>query len=206
LVKSPADLYDLTAKDVMKLEGFKETSTNNLLGGIAKSKETPFEAVLFAIGIRYVGKTVAEKLARHFKSMDTLQNATLEQLLEAPEVGERIAESVKEFFEQAANRKEIQRLRDAGLNFVSDAKEPEKVSDSLGGKSFVISGTFEKYERDELKDIIIANGGKVLSGVSGKLDYLLAGENMGPSKLEKAEKLGVKIISEKEFEKLLAGK
>lgn len=206
LLKSPADLYDLTRNDVMKLEGFKDTSTNNLLGGISKSKETPFEAVLFAIGIRYVGKTVAEKLARHFKNMDALQNATLEQLLEAPEVGQKIAESVKEFFEQPANRKEVKRLRDAGLNFVSDAKEPEKVSDALGGKSFVISGTFEKYERDELKDIIIANGGKVLSGVSGKLDYLLAGEGMGPSKMEKAEKLGVKIISEKEFEKLLTKK
>jgi DNA ligase (NAD+) len=206
LVKSPADLYDLNQRSLAKLEGFKEVSINNLLQGIEKSRLTPFEAVLFAIGIRYVGKTVAEKLARHFKSMDALQNATLEQLLEAPEVGQRIAESVKEFFEQAANRKEIQRLRDAGLNFVSDAKEPEKVSDALGGKSFVISGTFEKYERDDLKDIIIANGGKVLSGVSGKLDYLLAGENMGPSKLEKAEKLGVKIISEKDFEKLLSKK
>lgn len=206
LLKSPADLYDLTRNDVMKLEGFKDVSTNNLLGGIAKSKEAPFEAVLFAIGIRYVGKTVAEKLARHFKSMDALQNATLEQLLDAPEVGQKIAESVKEFFEQPANRKEIQRLRDAGLNFVSDAKEPVKVSDALGGKSFVISGTFEKYERDELKDIIIANGGKVLSGVSGKLDYLLAGDGMGPSKMEKAEKLGVKIISEKEFEKMLSKK
>ena len=206
LVKSPADLYDLTKEDIFKLEGFKETSTKNLLDGIAKSKEAPFECVLFAIGIRYVGNTVAQKLARHFKSMDKLESATLEQLLEAPEVGEKIAESVKEFFEDASNRKEVERLRKAGLNFVSDAKEPEKVSDNLGGKSFVISGTFEKYERDELKDIIIANGGKVLSGVSAKLDYLLGGDGIGPSKLEKAEKLGVKIISEKEFEKLLSKK
>jgi DNA ligase (NAD+) len=158
---------------------------------------------MFAIGIRYVGKTVAEKLARHFKSMANLEKATLEQLLEAPEVGQKIAESVREFFEDAENRKEIERLGRAGLNFVSDEKEPEKVSDALGGKSFVISGTFENYERDELKDIIIANGGKVLSGVSGKLDYLLAGDNMGPAKLEKAEKLGVKIISEKDFGKML---
>ncbi|HZY81467.1 MAG TPA: NAD-dependent DNA ligase LigA [Cyclobacteriaceae bacterium] len=204
LLKTPADLYDLTKEDVFKLEGFKETSTNNLLSGIAKSKEVPFESVLFAIGIRYVGKTVAEKLARYFKSIDRLEAATLEDLLQAPEVGQKIAESVKEFFQDKDNRLEISRLRKAGLNFVSDAKEPEKVSDALGGKSFVISGTFEKYERDELKDIIIANGGKVLSGVSGKLDYLLAGDNMGPSKLEKAKSLGVKIISEKEFEKLLA--
>jgi DNA ligase (NAD+) len=204
MLNSPADLYDLTREDVLKLEGFKDTSTKNLLDGIARSKEASFAAVLFAIGIRYVGKTVAEKLARHFKSMDNLAAASLERLLEAPEVGERIAESVKEFFQDAGNRKEIERLRKAGLNFISDAKEPEKLSDVLGGKSFVISGTFEKYERDDLKDIIIANGGKVLSGVSGKLDYLLAGDNMGPSKLEKAEKLGIKIISEKEFEKLLA--
>ncbi|HMJ68644.1 MAG TPA: NAD-dependent DNA ligase LigA [Cyclobacteriaceae bacterium] len=203
MLNSPAGLYDLTREDVLKLEGFKDTSTKNLLDGIAKSKEAPFAAVLFAIGIRYVGKTVAEKLARHFKSMDNLAAASLEQLLEAPEVGERIAESVKEFFADAGNRKEMDRLRKAGLNFISDAKEPEKLSDVLEGKSFVISGTFEKYERDDLKDIIIANGGKVLSGVSGKLDYLLAGDNMGPAKLEKAEKLGIKIISEKEFEKLI---
>jgi DNA ligase (NAD+) len=206
LVKSPADLYSLRKGDVFRLDGFKETSTKNLLDGIEKSKETPFEAVLFAIGIRYVGATVAQKLARHFRSMDKLEEASLEQLLEAPEVGEKIAESVREFFADADNRKEIRKLRAAGLNFVSDAKEPEKVSDNLGGKSFVISGTFEKYERDELKDIIIANGGKVLSGVSAKLDYLLGGEGIGPSKLEKAEKLGVKIISEKDFEKMLSRK
>lgn len=206
LVNSPADLYDLKKEDVMKLEGFKETSTKNLLDGIEKSKETPFEAVLFAIGIRYVGNTVAAKLGKHFKSMDNLEKATLEQLLEAPEVGEKIAQSVKEFFEDKDNRKEIDRLRKAGLNFVSDAKEPEKLSDALGGKSYVISGTFEKYERDELKDIIIANGGKVLSGVSAKLDYLLAGEGMGPAKKEKAEKLGVKILSIEEFEKMLTKK
>jgi len=203
LVKTPADLYSLKKEDIFKLEGFKETSTKNLLDGIEKSKEQPFEQVLFAIGIRYVGATVAQKLARYFKTMDRLEAATLEDLLQAPEVGEKIAESVKEFFSDGDNRREVSRLKKAGLNFVSDAKEPEKVSDSLGGKSFVISGTFEKYERDELKDIIIANGGKVLSGVSGKLDYLLAGDGMGPSKLEKAKSLNIKIISEKDFEKML---
>lgn len=203
LVKSPADLYYLSKQDVMKLEGFKETSTKNLLDGIEKSKEAPFPAVLFAIGIRYVGKTVAEKLARHFKSMDNLSQAKLDELLTAPEVGTRIAQSVIDFFSVPANRKEIERLRKAGLNMVSDEKEPEKVSDVLGGKSFVISGTFANYERDQLKDIIVANGGRILSGVSGKLDYLVAGDNMGPSKLEKAEKLGVKIISEQEFEKMI---
>ncbi len=203
VLRTPADLYDLTKEVVMKLDGFKETSTKNLLDGIAKSKEAPFEAVLFAMGIRYVGNTVAQKLARHFKSIEKLRTATVEQLLEAPEVGDKIAVSTHAFFTDRDNVKELTRLIRAGLNFVSDAKEPEKVSDNLAGKSFVISGTFEKYERDELKDIIIANGGNVLSGVSGKLDYLLGGDGIGPSKLEKAEKLGVKIISEKEFEKML---
>ncbi|MFZ6013306.1 MAG: NAD-dependent DNA ligase LigA [Bacteroidota bacterium] len=205
LVKSPADLYDLKKEDVLRLEGFKDKSVKNLLDGINQSKETPFENVLFAIGIRYVGKTVAEKLARYFKNIDNLMNASLEELLQAPEVGEKIAQSVFEFFRKPESRKEVERLKAAGLKFVSDQKEPERESNVLNDKSFVISGTFERYERDDLKDIILKNGGRVLSGVSGKLDYLLAGDNMGPSKREKAEKLGVTIISEKDFEKLLQG-
>lgn len=203
LLKTPADLYDLRKEDILKLEGFKELSTKNLLTGIAQSKSTPFEAVLFAIGIRHVGKTVAEKLARHFKTMDKLAQATREEILEAPEVGEIIADSVVGFFRDKANQREIARLRDAGLQFESTYKEAEKVSDVLDGKSFVVSGTFEHYERDEIKDVIVAHGGKVLSGVSGKLDYLVAGENMGPAKREKAEKLGIRIISEDEFRKML---
>jgi DNA ligase (NAD+) len=203
LVRSPADLYDLRKADVLKLDGFKELSTNNLLSGIENSKAAPFESVLFAIGIRYVGRTVAEKLARHFKTMDNLAKASYDELVAAPEVGETIAQSVVAFFKDPANRKEVERLRKAGLQFQSSEKEPEKISAILANKSFVISGTFEHYERDQLNDIILAHGGRVLSGVSGKLDYLLAGENMGPSKLEKAEKLGVKIISESEFEKML---
>src|SRR6185369_12971744 len=203
LVKSPADLYDLKKEDVLKLEGFKELSTKNLLQGIEASKTVPFESVLFAIGIRFVGKTVAEKLARHFKNMDALAHASYEQLLEAPEVGEKIAQSVSSFFQRKESLREMERLKKAGLQFESSFKEPEKISNALDGKSFVISGTFENYERDQLKDVIIAHGGKVLSSVSGKLDFLLAGENMGPAKREKAESLGVKIISEKEFEKML---
>ncbi|WP_276372110.1 NAD-dependent DNA ligase LigA [Chryseolinea sp. H1M3-3] len=203
LVKSPADLYDLKREDILRLEGFKEKSAKNILDGIEASKSVPFESVLFAVGIRYVGKTVAEKLARYFKSIDKIANASVEELLQAPEVGGKIAHSIHEFFRNAENKREIERLKAAGLQFQSDAKEPEKESDVLGGKSFVISGTFEHYERDELQDIILKNGGRILSGVSGKLDYLVAGDNMGPSKLAKAEKLGVKIISEKDFEKLL---
>lgn len=206
LVKSPADLYDLKKDDILQLEGFKELSTNNLLTGIGNSKSTPFESVLFAIGIRYVGKTVAEKLAHYFKTMENLARASYEELLNAPEVGEKIAESVVAFFKDPINLKEINRLRKAGVQFESTATEPEKVSDALGGKSFVVSGTFRNYERDEIKDVILANGGRVLSGVSAKLDYLVAGENMGPSKREKAEKLKVKIISEDEFQKMLKGR
>lgn len=205
LVKSPADLYDLKREDVLRLEGYKDKSVNNLLGGIEKSKEVPFESVLFAIGIRYVGKTVAEKLARYFKSIDKIAAASVEELLAAPEIGEKIARSIYDFFQNPENQREIKRLIDAGLKFKSDAKEPEKESDALGGKSFVISGTFENFSREELQEIILKNGGRILSGVSGKLDYLVAGDNMGPSKLAKAEKLGVKIISEKEFKKLLNG-
>lgn len=203
LVKTPADLYDLKKEDLLRLEGFKELSSKNVLDGINASKAAPFEAVLFGIGIRFVGKTVAEKLARYFKTIDNLASATYEQLLEAPEVGEKIAQSVLEFFKEKENQKEIERLKAAGLQFESAFKEPEKVSNSLDGKSFVISGTFQRYERDQLKDVIIAHGGKVLSSVSGKLDYLVAGDNMGPAKREKAEKLGVKIISEDEFEQML---
>jgi DNA ligase (NAD+) len=205
LVKRPADLYDLKREDILKLEGFKELSTKNLLNGIQKSKDIPFENVLFALGIRYVGKTVAEKLAQHFKNIDNLAKASYNDLINAPEVGEKIAQSVVRFFENAENQKEVERLKAAGLQFESRNKGPVIERDVLGNKSFVISGVFKNYEREQLQEIIIKNGGRVLSAVSGKLNYLLAGENMGPSKLEKAEKLGVKIISEQDFEKLLNG-
>jgi DNA ligase (NAD+) len=205
LAKSPADLYDLKREDVLRLEGFKDKSAQNLLAGIAKSKEVPFESVLFAIGIRYVGKTVAEKLAHYFKSIDKIAQSSVEELLAAPEVGDKIAQSVHQFFLNPENRREVERLRTAGVQLVSTAQEPEKVSEVLGNKSFVISGVFERYEREELEELILKNGGRVLSSVSGKLDYLLAGDNMGPSKREKAEKLGVTIISENDFDKLLNG-
>jgi DNA ligase (NAD+) len=146
---------------------------------------------------------VAEKLARYFKHIDTLAKASYEELLNAPEVGEKIARSVFDFFRKKENQMEIARLKKAGLNLESDEKEPEKDSDVLANKSFVISGVFKNYERDDLKDVILKNGGKVLSSVSGKLDFLVAGENMGPAKKEKAEKLGVTIISEEQLEKML---
>lgn len=205
LVKSPADLYDLTKADVLKLEGFKDKSAANLLKGIEHSKTIPFESVLFAIGIRYVGKTVAEKLARYFRTIDKIADASFDELLAAPEVGDKIARSVFDFFRNPENVQEVARLRTAGVQLISDAREPEKESDVLDNKSFVISGVFRNYEREQLQEIILKNGGRILSGVSGKLDYLLAGDNMGPSKREKAEKLGVKIISEEDFEKLIGG-
>jgi len=205
LVRSPADLYDLTEPDLLQLEGFKEKAAGNVLKGIEQSKQTPFENVLFALGIRYVGQTVAAKLARHFKNLDALARASYDELLAAPEVGEKIARSIIRFFNDPQNQKEIERLRKAGLNFSVDETTLKPESNVLKNQSFVISGVFKKYQRDELKDLIIRNGGRVLSAVSGKLDYLVAGENMGPAKLEKARQLGIRIISEEELEKMLKG-
>jgi len=203
LVNSPADLYDLKKADLLRLEKVKDKSAENMLAGIEASKGTPFQSVLFAVGIRFVGKTVAEKLAYYFKSMDKLAAASVEELLKAPEVGEKIAQSVVQFFNQPHHVNEIARLKKAGLQMESTSVEPELISQRLEGKSFVISGTFENYERDQLKEMVLANGGRILSGVSAKLDYLLAGENMGPAKLEKAQKLGVTLITIADFEKML---
>jgi DNA ligase (NAD+) len=205
LVHSPADLYDLKKADLLRLEKVKDKSAENMLAGIEASKGTPFQSVLFAVGIRFVGKTVAEKLAYYFKSMDKLAAASVEELLKAPEVGEKIAQSVVQFFSQSQHLNEIARLKKAGLQMESTEVEPQRISQKLEGKSFVISGTFENYERDQLKEMVLANGGRILSGVSAKLDYLLAGENMGPAKLEKARKLGVTLITIGDFEKMLMG-
>ncbi|MBU2913483.1 NAD-dependent DNA ligase LigA [Reichenbachiella agariperforans] len=198
-----ADLYDLTYDQIIELEGFKELSVQNLLKGIEASKQAPFELLLFGLGIRFVGKTVAEKLAIHFKHIDALMGATFEQLIEVPEIGERIARSLISYFEKEENQSLISRLKTAGLQMEVDAKQFETSSDQLGGKGFVISGVFERHSRDELKDMIKDNGGKVVSSISAKLDYLLAGDKMGPAKLEKANKLGIKIISESDFEEML---
>ncbi len=206
LVKSPADLYDLKKEDLLKLDKVKDKSAQNMLDGIQQSRQAPFESVLFAIGIRYVGKTVAEKLARHFKHIDNLMHASYDALIAAPEVGEKIAQSVLEFFQNPENHREIERLKKAGLNFEAVVKEVVLDSTILNNKTFVISGVFQHYERDELKEVIQKNGGRVLGSISGKLDYLLAGDNMGPAKREKAEKLGIRIISEQDFNNLLTGK
>ncbi len=197
----PSDLYRLTAEQLLTLEGFKELSVANLLNGIEASKQTPFENVLFGLGIRYVGKTVAEKLAAHFNTIDALMEASVEQLMQVPEIGERIAESVVHYFSQPEYRNEINRLKAAGLNFTSTANFQE--SNKLDGQTFVVSGVFKNYSRDELKATIKAHGGKVVSSISKKLDYLIAGDKMGPAKKEKAEKLQVRIISEEDFQSLL---
>ena len=205
LVKTPADLYHLTYEDIFNLDGFKDLSTRNLLEGIENSKKTGFERVLFALGIRYVGRTVAEKLVIHFKNIDNLAAATHDKLIEAPEIGDRIANSIQLFFQDLDNQHLINELKEAGLSFKVKQEAVNLVSEYLSGKSFVVSGVFEKFGREELKGTIKQHGGKVLSGISGKLDYLLAGDKMGPAKLKKAESLGVAIISEQEFILMIEG-
>jgi DNA ligase (NAD+) len=203
LIRNAADLYDLTFDQLMSLERFGEKSANNVLKGLEKSKEVPFRSVLFAIGIRFVGNTVADKLATHFKNIDALMKASFEELIAVPEIGDRIAQSVIDYFKDDENVRFVKRLYQAGLQFVAEEKIVKKESDVFNGKTFVISGVFSTFSRDELKDKIEANGGKIISSISAKLDYLVAGENMGPAKLEKATKLGVKMISEDEFVKML---
>jgi DNA ligase (NAD+) len=200
-----SDLYDLQSKaDQLKtMERFGEKSINNMLDGIEKSKQQPFEKVLFGLGIRYVGATVAKKLAMHFKTIDALIAASFEELNAVEEIGERIAKSVIEYFEDPKHREEIEKLKERGLQFTAEEKEVVLASEKLAGKSFIISGTFEK-SRDELKDTIEQNGGKILSSISAKLDYLVAGDNMGPAKLEKATKLNIPIISDAELMGMLA--
>ncbi len=200
-LSKPSDLYHLNREQLLTIEGFKELSASNLVVGIEASKQAPFEAVLFGLGIRYVGKTVAEKLIEHFRTIDALMDASFEELIGVQEIGDRIAESVLAHFSVEHNRTEIERLKQVGLNFESTSNTKE--SNLLADKTFVISGVFVNRSRDELKKTIKANGGKVVSSISKKLDYLVAGDNMGPSKKEKAEKLEVRIISEEDFESLL---
>ena len=203
LIRNAADLYDLTLEQLTSLERFGEKSANNVLKGLEKSKTVPFRSVLFATGIRFVGNTVADKLATHFKNIDALMQASFEELTAVNEIGDRIAQSVIDYFKSNDNVEFINRLRAAGLQFVAEEKIVVKESDLFNGKSFLISGVFTKFSREELKEKIEANGGKISSSISAKLDYLVAGENMGPAKLEKATKLGVKMISEDEFIKML---
>nr|WP_067055481.1 NAD-dependent DNA ligase LigA [Mucilaginibacter sp. L294] len=200
-IKHISDIYILheRADELKQLGRFGEKSINNMLDGIEQSKQQPFEKVLFGLGIRYVGETVAKKLVAHFKTIDNLMAATAEELTAAEEIGGRIAESITEYFADENHRAEIEKLRDRGLQFIAEEKEVNLASEKLSGQSFIISGVFEKYSRDELKDLIEQNGGKILSSISAKLNFLVAGDNMGPAKLEKANKLNIPIISDDEL-------
>lgn len=199
LIQNYADLYDLTVEQVIPLERMAQKSAENLVNGIEKSKEVPFDRVLYALGIRYVGETVAKKLAFHYRSIEALSQATLMDLIMVDEIGDKIAQSVVEFFENQDNRFLVQRLQQYGVQMVLEVKEKTLISSVFSGKTLVVSGVFEQFSRDELKDTIESHGGKVGSSISSKTDYVVAGANMGPSKLEKATKLGITILSEEEF-------
>ena len=197
LVKELADLYFLTFDQVLALDRVGEKTAMNLIEGIETSKSQPFERVLFGLGIRYVGETVAKKLAQGLGNIDAIMVATEEQLVAIDEIGERIAESVVQYFSEEKHRMGIERMKAAGLTFTAIQKE--SLGDGLAGKTMVISGVFAKHSRDEIKVMIEAHGGKVGSGVTGKTDFLVAGDGIGPSKLEKATQLGVNIIDEDTF-------
>ncbi|TVZ25369.1 DNA ligase (NAD+) [Gillisia sp. Hel_I_86] len=199
LIHNYADLYTLKKEDVLPLERMAEKSADNLINGIEASKQIPFERVLFALGIRYVGETVAKKLAKHYKSIQNLMQASTEDLIHVDEIGERIAQSVTEFFASEENRNTIRRLMDFGLQLEISAEKLANQTDILQGNTFVISGVFSKVSRTDLKKLIEDNGGKVSSSISAKTNYLVAGENMGPSKLAKAGKLGTQILTEDAF-------
>ncbi|MCD0473827.1 NAD-dependent DNA ligase LigA [Flavobacterium sp. EDS] len=199
LVHNYADLYELTVEQILPLERMAQKSAENLVKGVENSKKIPFESVLFALGIRFVGETVAKKLAKHYKNIDALSQATLMDLVLVDEIGERIAKSVIEFFENDENKIIIERLKGYGVQFEILEKVNPNATTKFEGKTFVVSGVFSKFSRDDIKKTIEDNGGKVGSSISAKTDFVVAGENMGPAKLEKANKLNIPIISEDDF-------
>ena len=201
LVTNYADLYELKKEQIIPLERMAEKSAENLIQGIEKSKNIPFERVLYALGIRYVGETVAKKLAKHYKSIDAIAQASMMDLILVDEIGDKIAQSVIQFFDNQENRIIIERLKQFGVQLESSA-ESALLSEKLKGKTFVVSGVFELYSRDELKKAIEDNGGKVGSSISAKTDFVIAGDNMGPAKLEKANQLKIAIISEIDFQQM----
>ena len=217
LVYTPADLYDLTHEQLLGIEktfideetgkkrvvSFREKTVENILTAIARSKAQPFSNVLFAIGIRHVGNTTAERLVDYFGTVDALMAASQEMLAGVPDVGPRIAESAFTWFADPENRAYIERLRAAGLQLAGERKVIEAVGESLAGKTFLYTGSFQNFSREQLETEIVANGGKLLSGVTKKLNYLIVGENAGPSKVNKAETLGVQMIGEDEFTAML---
>ena len=199
MIQNVADLYHLQATDICQLERMGEKSAENIIQGILRSKEVPFERVLFALGIRFVGETVAKKIAKAFRSIDALMSATLDDLIHVDEIGEKIAQSILLYFANEKNRALIERLREAGLKLEADETDYSGYTDKLQGKSIVISGVFAHHSRDEYKEMIEKHGGKNVGSISKKTSFVLAGENMGPSKLEKAQKLGITILNEDDF-------
>ena len=204
LISNYADLYELKTEQIIPLERMAEKSAENMINGIEASKQIPFERVLFAIGIRFVGETVAKKLAKHFKNIDNLMKASFEELIEVDEIGDKIAQSIVEFSNNLVNIQLIDRLKKYGVQLELSAKALENQTDILIGKTFVVSGVFIKMSRNELKKAIEDNGGKVSSSISKKTDYIIAGDQMGPSKKVKAEELKIPIISEDDFLAMLA--
>lgn len=204
LIKNTADLYQLTADDIKNLDRMGEKSAENIIKGIEASKEVPFERVLFALGIRFVGETVAKKIAKSFNYIDELENANLEKLINIDEIGEKIAQSILTYFANPLNRELIERLKSTGLQLYRREEDLSGYTDKLAGQSIVISGVFTHHSRDEYKELIEKNGGKNVGSISAKTSFILAGENMGPAKLEKAHKLGIKLMSEDEFLTLIS--
>ena len=204
LIKDAADLYRLTVDDIKDLDRMGQKSAENIVNGIAASRSVPFERVLFALGIRFVGETVAKKIARSFKSIDEVEQASLETLMSIDEIGEKIAQSIVSYFGNPLNRNLVERLKEAGLQFSRSEEDLSGYTDKLAGQSIVISGVFEHHSRDEYKEMIERNGGKNVGSISSKTSFILAGANMGPAKLEKAQKLGICIMSENEFLDLLS--
>ena len=203
LIHDYADLYTLTEEQLIPLERLAEKSSANMIRGIEASKAIPFEKVLFALGIRFVGETVAKKLARHYQSIDALMHASFEDLTNVEEIGEKIAYSIIRFFQNAHNRELVERLRSYGVQLAIHESELANRSDKLSGLVFVVSGVFDLFSRDDLKKSIEDNGGKVTGSISKKTSYVIAGDNMGPSKREKAESLQVPIISESDYLRML---
>ncbi|MBO7415010.1 MAG: NAD-dependent DNA ligase LigA [Bacteroidaceae bacterium] len=203
LIKDIADLYTLKAIDICRLEGLGEKSAVNIVRGIENSRSVPFERVLFAIGIRFVGETVAKILARAFKSMEALENATVEELTAVNEIGGKIAQSIVAFFRDERSRELVRRLREYGLQMEVEEEEGQDGSDILAGKTVVISGVFNHHSRDEYKELIERHGGKNAGSISARTSFVLAGDNMGPAKREKAQELGIRLMSESEFLELI---
>jgi DNA ligase (NAD+) len=218
LVRTPADLYKLTPEMLLglsktikdpetgkeKVIRFREKTVENIMAGLELSLQTPFERVLFALGIRYVGETVAKKLARFFGDMDTLMYANEAQLLEVDEIGERIAASLLTYFADPKNRELIEALKQSGLKMKAEVIEKNVLSQKLAGMKILVSGVFEQFSRDQIKEVIESHGGENVSSVSAKTNLIIAGQNMGPAKLEKAEKLGIKIMNEEDFLHLIS--